>query len=149
MIPLSRRELLQRCAAAGVLLGAPVFGRGFVDVLLAAEQAAKHPTPPNALGPFYRRGAPHSATLSQQGDAGLPLVISGAVYDPTGQARPDATIEVWHADHHGHPVTPGHRSQHQADGVRPEYQDRVQPVELGSPGPNRAPQGSDEGHRRP
>ena len=31
-----------------------------------------------------------------------PLQISGVVYDASGQARPDATIELWHADHHGH-----------------------------------------------
>src|SRR4029079_7461104 len=97
MSPLSRRELLQRCAASGVLLAAPVFGGGFVDVMLAAEQAAKHPTAPNALVTYSGRGAPHAAPLRQQGDPVMPLVISGAVYDLTGQARPDATIELWHA----------------------------------------------------
>jgi len=136
MSPLSRRELLQRCAASGVLLATPVFGRGFVDVMLAAEQAAKHPTPPNEFGPFYRRGAPHTATLRQQGDPGMPLVISGVVYDLTGQARPDATIELWHADHHGHYDIEGYhfrsilpidgKGAYQVETVMPgHYPDRV------------------------
>src|SRR5262245_45263482 len=94
MPSLSRRQLLERCAATGVLVGAPMFGRSFVDVLLAAEQAARHPTPSNALGPFYRKGAPHGTMLRQQGDAGMPLQVSGVVYDVTGQVRPDATIEL-------------------------------------------------------
>lgn len=102
MVELSRRELLNRCAAAGVLVGSPIFGRSFVDVLLAAEQAARQPTAPNALGPFYRRGAPSDSVLRKPGDPGLPLVISGVVYDVSGEARPDATVELWHADHHGH-----------------------------------------------
>ena len=57
-----------------------------MDVLLAAEQSVRQPTPPNALGPFYRRGAPHEAVLRQAGDSGMPLRISGAVYDASGQA---------------------------------------------------------------
>jgi protocatechuate 3,4-dioxygenase beta subunit len=132
----SRRDLLQRCAAAGVLVGAPVFGNRFVDVLLAAEQSARQPTPPNALGPFYRRGAPHEAVLRQAGDSGMPLRISGAVYDASGQARPDATIEVWHADHHGHYDIEGYhfrsmlavdqKGAYQVETVMPgHYPDRV------------------------
>jgi hypothetical protein len=102
MTELSRRDLLSRCAATGVLLAAPIFGRSFVDVLVAAEQAARQPTPPNELGPFYRRGAPLEAVMRKPDDPGLPLVISGVVYDARGQRRPDATVELWHADHHGH-----------------------------------------------
>jgi protocatechuate 3,4-dioxygenase beta subunit len=136
MPPLSRRELLQRCAASGVLLGAPVFGGNFVDVLFAAEQAAMHPTPSNALGPFYRKGSPHGSMLRQQSDPGMPLQISGTVYDVTGQARPDATIELWHADHHGHYDIEGYhfrsflpidgKGAYQVDTVMPgHYPDRV------------------------
>ena len=96
----SRREVLQRCAAAGVLLGTSLSGTRLVEAVLAAEQG-KSPTPSNALGPFYRRGAPTS-TMRAAGDPGMPLMITGAVYDTTGQVRTDATIEVWQADHHGH-----------------------------------------------
>ena len=101
MRTLSRRDVLQRCAAAGVLLGTSLSGTRLVEAVLSAEQGAKAPTPSNALGPFYRRGAPTS-TMRAAGDPGMPLMISGAVYDTTGQIRTDATIEVWQADHHGH-----------------------------------------------
>ena len=70
MPTLSRRDLLYKCAATGALLGAAPFGRSFVEALLAAEQAAKAPTPKNELGLFYRRGAPSRATLSAPGDPG-------------------------------------------------------------------------------
>jgi catechol 1,2-dioxygenase len=136
MPPFSRRDLFQRCAAAGVLAGAPIFSGNFIEVLLAAEQAARHPTPPNALGPFYRRGAPHGVQLRQPGDPGLPLAISGAVYDASGQVRPDATIEMWHADHHGHYDIEGYhfrsvlpiddKGAYRAETVMPgHYPDRV------------------------
>ena len=66
----------------------------------------------------------------------MPLVISGAVYDPTGQARPDATIELWHADHHGHYDIEGYhfrsilpidgKGAYQVETVMPgHYPDRV------------------------
>jgi protocatechuate 3,4-dioxygenase beta subunit len=129
MTHLSRRQLLQRCAATGVLLGAPVFGRDFVDVLVAAEQAARQPTPANALGPFYRRGAPHEAVLRHETDPGLPLSISGVVYDASGGVRPDATIELWHADHHGHYDIEGYhfRSMLPIDGEGAYRVDTVMP----------------------
>ncbi len=101
MRTLSRREVLQRCAAAGVLLGTSLSGTGLVEAVLQAEQGSRPPTPPNALGPFYRRGA-STSTMRAAGDPGMPLMISGAVYDTSGQVRTDATIEIWQADHHGH-----------------------------------------------
>jgi protocatechuate 3,4-dioxygenase beta subunit len=107
--PLSRRDLLYQCAAAGVLTASPLFGRSFVEHLVAAEQAARRPTPPNALGPFYRRGAPSDSVLRAAGDPGLPLLITGAVYDTRGERRPDATVEIWQADYEGHYDIEGYR----------------------------------------
>src|SRR5438309_1068596 len=66
---------------------------------LAAE--ALRPTPRNELGPFYRRHAPHEATLAQPGDVGQRLVISGAVFRSTGELLPNAHVELWHADDAG------------------------------------------------
>lgn len=133
---MSRRELLSTCAAAGVLTAVPLFGRSFVDVLLAAEQQARSPTPPNELGPFYRRGAPAGATLRSPGDPGLPLHIAGRVFDARGEVRPDATVEIWQADHRGHydlegyryraTIAPGGDGGYAVETVMPgHYPDRV------------------------
>ena len=102
----------------------------------AAEQAAKAPTPKNELGPFYRRGAPSRATLSAPGDPGMPLIIAGAIYDTRGEIRPDATLEIWQADHLGHyniegykyraMMTPDVKGAYHVETVMPgHYPDRV------------------------
>ena len=59
-VPLSRREVLQRCAALGLLVAGPSFGGPLADVFAEAEVGTRQPTPSNELGPFYRRGAPAS-----------------------------------------------------------------------------------------
>jgi catechol 1,2-dioxygenase len=106
---LSRRELLHRCAAAGLLVASPAFGGSLVDVFASAKRGGRVPTPPNALGPFYRRGAPPMGTLRGASDPGLALTVVGAVFDTRGEARPDAIIEVWQADHFGHYDIEGYR----------------------------------------
>src|SRR5687767_15148651 len=71
---ISRRTLLRRIAPAmaGGLLGVPATG--------IAQQCL--PTSPDVLGPFYRAGAPARAKLTDPGEAGQVLVVSGAVYGP-------------------------------------------------------------------
>ena len=50
---LTRRDLLERCAALGALVMMPALDIGPVGAVW--EQAdARKPTPPNDLGPFYR-----------------------------------------------------------------------------------------------
>ena len=100
---LSRRDSLLQCAALGALKLAPWLGlTGAVDALEAQERAAaKKPTPWNEIGPFYKRLAPHQAMLRKDGDPGLPLQVSGAVFGERGDALPGARIELWHADHQG------------------------------------------------
>jgi protocatechuate 3,4-dioxygenase beta subunit len=129
MPTLSRRDLLYKCAATGVLLGAAPFGSSVVEALLAAEQAAKAPTPKNELGPFYRRGAPSRATLSAPGDPGMPLIIAGAIYDTSGEIRPDATLEIWQADHLGHYDIEGYkyRAMMMPDGKGAYHVETVMP----------------------
>ena len=107
--PLSRRDLLHRCAALGLLVAAPPFGASVADAFAAAESGTKPPTPSNALGPFYRRGAPAGRDLRGAADPGLPLIVLGSVVDTRGEARPDATLEVWQADHFGHYDIEGYR----------------------------------------
>ncbi len=101
--------MLHRCAAAGFLVAGPAFGASFVDTFASAERGARMPTPPNALGPFYRRGAPPAGVLRGERDPGLALTVDGSVVDTRGDARPDAMVEVWQADHFGHYDIEGYR----------------------------------------
>lgn len=116
---LSRREILERCVALGVLsAAAPMSGSALVSLWEAREQC--HPTPPNELGPFYKRKAPESRNLRIAGDPGMPVSISGQVVDTRGETLRDATIEVWHSDHLGHYDLEGYR-----------YRARMKPEEKG------------------
>jgi len=107
--PFSRREILQRCAALGILVAGPSFAGPVADAFAEAESGTRPPTPSNALGPFYRRGAPDKHDLRGASDPGLPLIVAGTVFDTRGEERPDATIEVWQADHLGHYDIEGYR----------------------------------------
>jgi catechol 1,2-dioxygenase len=117
-------------------LGAAPFGSSFVEALLAAEQAAKAPTPKNELGPFYRRGAPSRATLSAPGDPGMPLIIAGANLRHARRDPSRCDVEVWQADHLGHydiegykyraMMTPDVKGAYHVETVMPgHYPDRV------------------------
>jgi catechol 1,2-dioxygenase len=91
---ISRRTLLRRTATvmAGSLLGVPATG--------IAQQCL--PTSPDVLGPFYRAGAPARAKLTDPGEAGEVLVLSGTVYAPDCRTPlPGALLDVWQADHAG------------------------------------------------
>jgi catechol 1,2-dioxygenase len=92
---ISRRTLLCRTATvmAGGLLGVPATG--------VAQQCL--PTSPDVLGPFYRAGAPVRAKITDPGEAGDVLVLSGTVYGPDCRTPlPGALLDVWQADHAGH-----------------------------------------------
>jgi protocatechuate 3,4-dioxygenase beta subunit len=104
--PLSRRDLLEKCAAAGLLgLSWPLRGDAAALFLAALRRA----TPGNGTGPFYRPGAPASGALRAPGDPGMPLVVTGRVVDTRGETLEDAVVEVWQADHFGHYDTAGFR----------------------------------------
>lgn len=105
---LSRREVLQRCAALGVLAAAAPLSSSAL-ALLYEEREQQHVTPANALGPFYKRQAPESHNLRIAGDPGMPLAISGQIVDTRGEILKDATIEIWHSDHLGHYDIEGYR----------------------------------------
>lgn len=90
---LTRRELVEAGLSLGVaMVAAPALGSAAAPLPL---------TPQNALGPFYKPGAPTSANLIVPGDPGLPLVVSGKVMDSSGKPLSGATVEVWHADGRG------------------------------------------------
>src|SRR5436190_17282244 len=97
---LSRRDLLTKCAALGVLAVVPSLS--LADALDAWErQQARQPTPWNELGPFYRKGAPRTTRLRTTGDRGMRLSVSGRVFDTRGDVLPGATLEIWHTNDAG------------------------------------------------
>ncbi|HXW04544.1 MAG TPA: hypothetical protein VD833_04880 [Vicinamibacterales bacterium] len=73
------------------------------DALAAwlGPQGTRQPTPHVEMGPFYKKRAPANPMLRAAGDAGLPLSISGRVISVSGDAVPEAKIEVWQANHAG------------------------------------------------
>lgn len=99
---LARREVLQKCVALGSLVIASDFSH---EAMLAAfqerEKELRKPTPPNPLGPFYKRLTPVNNILRAPGDPGLPLTLSGQVVDTRGVIVPDATIEIWQTNYQG------------------------------------------------
>lgn len=104
----TRRELLERCAAFGALtlattLSLPTLASAWDD----AEK--KKPTPFCELGPFYKREAPHTSMLRATGDAGMPLAISGTVYNTRGEIVPSAKVEIWQTDNDGYYDIEGYR----------------------------------------
>lgn len=100
---LTRRDSLLQCAALGALRIAPSLGlASALDAFAQQEQPrARKPTPWNEIGPFYKRSAPGEANLRAPGDPGLPLRVSGQVFNTRGDILPGAKVEVWQADHRG------------------------------------------------
>jgi len=99
---LSRRDLLNKCMAGGLLVAAwPLTESRLLGLWQQAEARKLKPTPPNDLGPFYKPQAPRGNRLSRSGDAGLPLAVSGTVFNTRGEALPEAVLEIWQADPFG------------------------------------------------
>jgi catechol 1,2-dioxygenase len=132
---LTRRELLERCAALGVV----TFATSMPLVGVAAEWDAaekRQPTPYCELGPFYKREAPNTTMLRAAGDTGMPLALSGIVYNTRGEVVPDAKLEIWQTDNDGHYdiegfryrtlLKPGAKGAYAIESVLPgHYPDRV------------------------
>ena len=100
---LTRRESILQCAALGSLRVAPWLGlTEAVSALEAQERDLTwKPTQWNEIGPFYKRLAPNDAKLRGTNDPGLPVTVSGRVFDTRGETLAGANIEVWQADHFG------------------------------------------------
>jgi protocatechuate 3,4-dioxygenase beta subunit len=105
----TRRELLERCAAFGAITLATSLPLS--TVAAAWDDAAKkrQPTPHCELGPFYKRLAPHTSVMRAPGDSGMPLELSGVIYDTRGAIVPDAKLEVWQTDNAGYYDIEGYR----------------------------------------
>jgi protocatechuate 3,4-dioxygenase beta subunit len=74
--------------------------------------------------------------LRAGGDPGLPLGVSGQVFDTRGETVSDAVVEVWQTNHYGHYDIEGYRyratltadsqGEYKFDSVMPgHYPDRV------------------------
>ena len=88
----TRRSFLAQTAA--ISGGWALLGADWQDKLKA--------TPPNTLGPFYKKGAPKVDSLRSKDEEGIVLVMSGRVMGRDGKPLPEATLEVWQADVDGH-----------------------------------------------
>lgn len=111
---LSRRDLLSRCVALGLVkLSAGLTVAAAFDSWLRAETVPRPATPIDQLGPFYKRGTPdspgHSAVLRAQKDPGLQLAVAGTVYNTRGEVLPGAKIDVWQTNHQGRYDLTGYR----------------------------------------
>jgi len=98
---LTRRALLERCAAFGALSIAIPTTLGFVTDAWAASEKRK-PTPACELGPFYKRMSPTVTNMRGERDPGMPLTVAGGVYSVSGDTLPEAKVEVWQTDYFGH-----------------------------------------------
>jgi protocatechuate 3,4-dioxygenase beta subunit len=134
-VSLTRRDLFERCAVFGALVAVPALDIPAISAFWQQADALK-PTPPNALGPFYKKRAPEARMLRMKTDAGMPLAVAGRIIDTRAEAVRDATLEIWHADHGGHYDIAGYRfraklpldaeARYQFDTVMPgHYPDRV------------------------
>lgn len=100
---LKRREMLERCITTGALIaGVPMSQSRLLALWEETEAQAHRPTPQNAMGPFFKKGAPNTPDLRAPGDPGVSLQVSGRVRNTRGDLLPDARLEVWQADHAGH-----------------------------------------------
>jgi protocatechuate 3,4-dioxygenase beta subunit len=107
---LNRRDVLQKCIALGAVSIASQFS---AEEMLAAfqesEKQLRKPTPANTMGPFYKRLVPVNDVLRAPGDSGIPLNLSGQVFDTRGDIVPGAIIEIWQTNHTGYYDLEGYR----------------------------------------
>lgn len=97
----SRRDLLLKCAALGVLRVAPPLAVETLALAQGRSAETRKATPWCEIGPFYKRKAPNNPKLREAGEVGMPIVVSGRVFDTRGNSIQAALIEIWHADHQG------------------------------------------------
>jgi protocatechuate 3,4-dioxygenase beta subunit len=105
----TRRELLEKCVAMGAVTLATTASLSSIARAWDAADNKRTPTPFCELGPFYKREAPHVATLRTPADAGMPLSLLGTVYSVSGEILPNAKLEIWQTDHFGHYDNEGYR----------------------------------------
>jgi protocatechuate 3,4-dioxygenase beta subunit len=107
---LTRRDILQKCVALGsIAIASPESPESTLAAFQDLEKGMRKSTPPNPLGPFYKRLAPFNQMLRSPDDPGMPLTLSGQVFDTRGDIVTDATIEIWQTNHQGYYDVDGYR----------------------------------------
>ena len=87
-----------------------------------AEQQALKPTPHEAFGPLFVKGAPDQHVLRAPGDPGVPLKVFGRVLNTKGQVVEGAVVDFWQADDRGLYDTHGYRYRTRfSPGERGDY----------------------------
>jgi len=99
--------LLEANARPTAASGSPAIAEQLRDqfgdppITLTMKDGAK-PTPRNALGPFFEKGAPFRGKVSPPRAPGTVLVVSGRVWAfDTKRPLPGAILDLWHCDIHG------------------------------------------------
>jgi hydroxyquinol 1,2-dioxygenase len=105
----TRRELLERCAAFGAFTLAASLPMSALATEWDEAEKKRQPTPFCELGPFYKRKAPNTSMLRVPGESGMPLAVSGVVYNTRGQVVPNAKVEIWQTDNAGRYDIEGYR----------------------------------------
>lgn len=109
---LNRRQILERCISRGLLAvtaGSVLLPKQLFAAWQQAERQALKPTPHEAFGPLFLKGAPNQRVLRAPGDPGIPLKVSGRVLNTEGQVVEAAVVDFWQADHRGLYDTHGYR----------------------------------------
>ena len=106
----TRREMLENTIVRGLLVGgASVSANRLLAMWEDGERNARHATPSEVLGPFFKKGAPNTAALRQPGDPGFALRVTGKVWNTRGKPVEGAQIDIWQANHVGRYDTEGYR----------------------------------------
>jgi protocatechuate 3,4-dioxygenase beta subunit len=73
-----------------------------IDIKKIVTPASFDATADNALGPFFREGAPFRAKITPPMVAGKPLLVNGRVWGiETHKPLTDVVLDIWQANHHG------------------------------------------------
>ena len=108
----NRRQVLELCISRGFLAvaaGSALLPKQLFAAWQQAEQQALKPTPHEAFGPLFLKGAPNQRVLRAPGDPGVPLKVYGRVLNTKRQVVEAAVVDFWQADHRGLYDTHGYR----------------------------------------
>lgn len=111
----SRREIMEQCIVRGLLVAGVPMAQGNLLALWQKTEEGMHATPPEVLGPFYKKGAPSATVLRAPGDPGFPLRVEGDVVNTRGEKVQGARIDIWQADHNGKYDVKGYRYRTRLD----------------------------------
>lgn len=106
----TRREVIESCIGRGLLVAAaPMASSRLFSLWGETVDKAQQPTPTEVLGPFFKKSAPNNLHLRAAEDPGIPLHVSGKIFNTRGEAVSGAQVDVWQADHLGHYDLQGYR----------------------------------------